>query len=221
MSDLILYNYFRSSTSYRVRIALNLKNLSYKYIPVHLVNGSGEQFSADYIKLNPQAEVPTLIHSGKSIGQSVAIIEYLDELFPQPLLYPKDPYTKARIRQFCEIINSFLHPLSNLKVLKKLEQDNGYDQKKKEQWIQHWSQIGFNSLEKLIDENSKFCFGNEITAGDVFLAPALFSANRFQVNLVGFKKILEIEQRLNQHPAFMDAHPLRQPDTPEFEKTLV
>jgi maleylacetoacetate isomerase len=221
MSELILYSYFRSSTSYRARIALNYKNLPYKYIPVHLTNNGGEQFLEEYKILNPLSEVPTLVHQGKSLSQSVAIIEYLDEVFPNPILYPRDPYRKARVRQFCEIINSFIHPLSNLKVLKKLETDNGYDQKKKEQWVKHWSQLGFSSLENLVDSNSKYCFGEEITAADVFLAPAIFSANRFQVNLVGYKKLLDIEQRLNEHPAFMDAHPLRQPDTPEFEKTLV
>lgn len=221
MQDLQLYSYFRSSTSYRVRIALNLKDLKYDYKSVHLLNSGGEQYSPNYRNLNPQSEVPTLVHKGRAISQSVAIIEYLEEIYPQPALFPKDPYEKAKVRQFCEIINSFLHPLSNLKVLKKLEADHGYDQNKKDLWVQHWSKQGLESLDSMIDSQSLYCFGDQVTAADIFLVPALFSANRFRVNLIGCKKLVEIESRLNQIPAFIEAHPLKQPDTPEFEKTLV
>ncbi len=215
MKSLVLYNYFRSSTSYRVRIALHYKNLDFKYEPVHLVNNGGEQFRSQYVALNPMAEVPTLIHDRKVIGQSMAIIEYLDEVFPQNPLFPKDPYVKAQVRQFCENINSFLHPLSNLKVLKKLENECQYDQQKKEAWIQHWSSHGLLALENLVTKtHGTYCFADNLTAADLFLAPALFSANRFNVDLTKYPILNRIDQHLNKLDCFIKAHPYNQPDSP-------
>lgn len=219
MNSLVLYNYFRSSTSYRVRIALHYKNLDFKYEPVHLVNNGGEQFSSQYLSLNQMAEVPTLVHNQKVISQSMAIIEYLDEVFPQNPLFPKDPYLKAQVRQFCEIINSFLHPLSNLKVLKKLETDCQYDQTKKEAWIQHWSSHGLVALEKLVKKtHGIYCFTDDITAADLFLAPALFSAKRFHVNLKNYLILNQIDDRLNKLDCFIKSHPFNQPDSPSEVK---
>jgi len=215
MDSLVLYNYYRSSTSYRVRIALHLKNLPFEYKAVHLLNNGGEQFSESYLKINPQAEVPTLIHNQKMIGQSMAIIEYLDEVFPQSPLFPNDSYKKAQVRQFCENINSFIHPVCNLKVLKKLELDCGYTQVQKEAWIQHWSGIGFNTLETIAKQTSgKYCFADQITAADLFLVPMMFSAKRFHVNLDKFVTLNEIASRLQSLEAFQKAHPSVQPDTP-------
>ena len=219
MNSLVLYNYFRSSTSYRVRIALHYKNLDFKYEPVHLVNNGGEQFKTQYLMLNPMAEVPTLIHNENMISQSMAIIEYLDEVFPQNPLFPKDPYAKAQVRQFCENINSFLHPLSNLKVLKKLEVDCHFDQLKKEAWIQHWSSHGFVALENLVKKtHGIYCFADNLTAADLFLAPALFSAKRFHVNLSNYPIMNQIDQSLNKLDCFIKAHPSNQPDTPSEVK---
>lgn len=215
MSSLILYNYFRSSTSYRVRIALHYKNLDFKYEPVHLLNNGGEQFNSQYMLLNPMAEVPTLIHDQKVISQSMAIIEYIDEVFPQNPIFPKDPYLKAQVRQFCENINSFLHPVCNLKVLRKLEIDCQYDQAMKEAWIQHWSRHGLPALESLVKKtHGAYCFSDKITAADLFLTPALFSAKRFHVNLENYPTLNQIDQRLNKLDFFIKAHPLNQPDTP-------
>lgn len=213
MASLILYNYFRSSTSYRARIALNLKNLPYEYRAVHLLKN--EQHSDEYRRLNPQGEVPSLVHEGRSIGQSLAILEYLEDVFPEPPLYPKDAYTKARVRQFCENINSYLHPLGNLKVMQYLEKKHGYDQAAKEAWIQHWSRPGYEVLEKMLEDSAgKYCFGDQITAADACLIPAVFSARRFNVDLAAYPIVNRVDRECQSHPAFQKAHPLNQPDTP-------
>jgi maleylacetoacetate isomerase len=216
MASLTLYNYFRSSTSYRTRIALHYKNLEFEYKPVHLLNNGGEQHSEDYKKMNSMAEVPTLVHDGKVMGQSMAIIEYLDEVFPKNPLFPKDPFKKTRVRQFCENINSFMHPLSNLKVLQYLEKNHQYDQAKKEEWVSHWLTKGFQALEQILkNEGGKFCFGNEVTAADMFLIPQIFSAERFKVSLEPFPLCRMINSECIKLESFKKAHPFRQPDTPE------
>lgn len=213
MSNLILYNYFRSSTSYRVRIALHLKNLPFEYRPVHLLKS--EQLSAEFKALNPQGEVPALVHDGKVIAQSLAILEYLDEVFGGPKLYPTDPVQRARVRQFCENINSFLHPVTNLKVMKELEVRNGYGPAQKEAWIHHWFGLALPVLEKTaMDSNGAYCFGDQITAADLCLVPALFGARRFNVNLDRYPVIRRIDRICQEHPAFLKAHPMRQPDAP-------
>ena len=219
MSKFILYNYFRSSTSYRARIALNLKGIAYEYKAVHLLNGGGEQHSAEYRRLNPQGEVPTLVHNGKAIAQSFAIIEYLEDVHKLPALFPEDPYLKAKVRQFCENINSFIHPLSNLKVLQKLEKDLKYTTEQKNEWVQHWYRQGFSALEEMLMEFSgTYCFGDQVTAADIMLIPCIFTAKRFQVNLDAYPLCLKINDNCLKLDAFKKAHPSRQPDTPEVDK---
>lgn len=209
-----LYNYFRSSTSYRARIALNLKGLPYEYKAVHLLKE--EQLSENFKRINPLGELPALIHDGKVISQSLAILEYLDEVFPQPSIYPGSAERRAHIRQFCENINSFLHPLGNLKVMKLLETQHGFDEAKKEAWYHHWYAIGLKTLEQMAQKNSgTWCFGNEITAADICLIPLLFSARRFKVPLDSFPLLVAIDAQAQTHEAFKRAHPFRQPDTPE------
>lgn len=209
-----LYNYFRSSTSYRARIALNLKGLPYEYKPIHLLKE--QQLSEDFKRINPLGEVPALIHDGKVISQSIAILEYLDEVFPEPRLYPGSAEHRAHIRQFCENINSFLHPLANLKVMKLLETKYGFDEDKKTAWYHHWYSLGLSTLEKMAGANGgPWCFGKEITAADVCLIPLLFSARRFNVPLASFPTLIKIDAQAQSHEAFRKAHPLRQPDTPE------
>jgi len=194
--------------------------LDFKYEPVHLVNNGGEQFSSQYLSLNPMAEVPTLIHDQKVLSQSMAIIEYLDEVFPQNSLFPTDLYLKAQVRQFCENINSFLHPVSNLKVLKKLEMDCKFDQLKKEQWIQHWSNHGFLALQNQVKKtHGLYCFGDHLTAADLFLAPAYFTAKRFHVDLTNYSILNQIDERLNKLECFQKAHPFNQPDSPAEVKS--
>lgn len=216
MASLILYNYFRSSTSYRARVALYHKNLDFEYRAVHLLNNGGEQNGASYKDLNAMGEVPTLVHNGQSIAQSVAIIEYLEEVFPQNPLFPKDPFEKAQVRQFCETINSFMHPLGNLKVLQYLEQHHHYTQLQKEEWFAHWNYRGYSALEKTLEKTSgTFCFGDQISAADVFLIPQMFASLRFNVDLKTYPLCEKIYNNCKTVTAFQKAHPLNQPDSPK------
>ncbi len=214
MTDLKLYNYFRSSPSYRVRIALHIKSLEFKYIPIHLLNNGGEQNSADYQKINPAREVPSLEHEGALISQSVAIIEYLDEAFPTPPLYPKELHRRARVRQLCEIINC-THPLQNLKVLQYLEKDLGINADQKNKWLSEWLHRSFQAYEEIIRHTGGiFSVGDQVTAADLFLIPQIFSAQRFNIDTTQYKLISKIEAACLQEEAFKQAHPLRQTDTP-------
>ena len=216
MDSLSLYNYFRSSTSYRVRIALEIKGLKYTYIPVHLLNNGGEQNTTEYRKLNPAGGVPSLQHNGKIISQSFAIIDYLESMFPEPALFPKDHYQSGKIRQFCETVNSDIHPLTNLKVMKFLETDFAFSTEQKVKWISKWVTDGLLALEKIVaPQAGLFCFGDTLTAADLFLIPQLFSANRFQVDISKFENLSRINEACLKKEAFAKAHPHRQSDTPE------
>lgn len=217
MENLNLYNYFRSSTSYRARIALELKHLKYTYTPVHLVNNGGEQNSVEYRNLNPIGGVPTLIHDGKTISQSFAIIEYLDEVFPaDPSFFSKDSYVKAKIKQACEVINADIHPLQNLKVTNYLERDLKLSAEQKNQWLSKWITEGLAAFEKTISPYAKqYCFGDQISAADIFLIPQLFTATRFNIDFSQFKLLSKINENCLALEAFKKAHPYRQPDTPE------
>ncbi len=221
MSPIKLYNYFRSSTSYRVRIALHLKNLDFEYIPVHLINNCGEQNSETYKKLNPSGGVPTLIHNNQIISQSFAIIEYLDEAFPQTYqLLPKDFFARAKIRQICESINADIHPLTNLKVMQHLEKNNHFNTDQKNQWIQKWIQQGLTAVEKILEITSKnYSFGDTVTMADLFIIPQIFSAERFHVDMAAFPRLKKINQDCLKLDAFKKAHPMNQIDTPPEPKT--
>lgn len=218
MSSIVLYNYFRSSTSYRVRLALHFKGLAFEYKPVNLLKG--EQHSADYRKINPLGGVPTLVHDNKIIPESFAIMEYLDEVFPSSPLFPKDAYLKARIRQVCEVVNSFMHPMGNLKTLQYLERFHNYSQEQKEAWVQHWTIQGLETLETTLKEFSgAYSFGNEITMADLFLVPQILTCHRFKVDLTKYPTLLRINQNCLDLEAFTKAHPFNQIDTPdEFKK---
>lgn len=212
--DLVLYSYYRSSTSYRVRIALHLKGLSFDYQPIHLVRDGGHQHASEYKDLNPMGEVPTLVHKGKPIAQSMAIIEYLDSVFPEMPLFPKDPYTCARVRQFCENINAGIHPITNLKVLQYLDSRLLINPEQKKEWLQHWIKKGLEACETLIKNTSgQYSFADEITAADTFLVPQVFSAQRF--GITDFSEYPSVE-RVNKNclklPAFHAAHPSHQID---------
>lgn len=214
MTDLKLYNYFRSSPSYRVRIALHLKGLEFKYIPIHLLNNGGEQNSADYQKINPAREVPSIEHEGAVISQSVAIIEYLDEAFPTPMLYPKELHRRARVRQLCEIINC-THPLQNLKVLQYLEKDLNVASEQKNKWLSEWMHRCFQAYEDIIRHTSgTYSVGDQVTAADLFLIPQIFSAQRFNIDTSQYKLITKVEASCLKLEAFQKAHPLKQVDTP-------
>lgn len=215
MSDFVLYNYFRSSTSYRVRIALHHKGLSFEYIPVHLLSNGGEQHKAQYRSLNPIGEVPTLVHKGQAIAQSMCIIEYLDEVVPQKNLFPKDPFKKSKVRQVCENINCSIHPLQNLKTLQFLEKEFGFDQDKKNKWTHEWIDRGLIATEKILQDSAgRFAFGDDMTAADLFIVPQLFSADRFGVNIRNYSLLYRLFEECNKQDAFFKAHPYRQMDTP-------
>lgn len=210
-----LYSYYRSSSSYRVRIALNLKNLDYEIIPIHLLKEGGEQFSPDFKKINPAAKIPVINYDGHIIAQSIAIIEYLDETFPSIPLYPENPVQKAKVRQLCEIINSDIQPLQNLAVLKKLVADYGISEEKKEDWIRHWISLGFHSFESLVATTAgQFCIGDKPSAVDCFLIPQVYNAHRFSMDLKPFPTIERIHREAAQLDPFIAAHPDNQPDSP-------
>lgn len=211
-----LYSYFRSSSSYRVRIALNLKNLDYQIVPIHLLKDGGEQFKSEFKKLNAAQRIPAIDIDGAIVSQSVAIMEFLESQFPQPALYPSDPLKKAHCRQLIEIINSDIQPLQNLSVLKKLVIDYGFDESKKEDWIRHWIRLGFNSFESLLSKTSgQFCLDDKPGVADCYLAPQVFNAQRFNLDMNPYPRIRSIYQNCMELEAFQKAAPENQPDTPK------
>lgn len=215
MKKLKLYSYFRSSTSFRVRIALNFKNLDYDYEPVHLLNNGGEQHSDLYRQLNPMGGVPTLVSGNKVLSQSAAIIQYLEDEFPQPALLPNDHFLKAKIRQFCDNINCEMHPLQNLRVLQYLSREYKVEGPQQTAWIHHWMRQGFQATETMLDEFSAlYCFGDSITMADVFLAPQCVTAQRFEFPIGDYPKTSKVFDRLMEIESFQKAHPSVQPDSP-------
>lgn len=217
MSNLKLYNYFRSSTSYRARIALALKELTYEYAPVHLINNGGEQNSAQYRTLNPIGGVPTLQHGEIIISQSMAIAEYIEDVFKSgQQLFPNSVGVKAKVRQVCELINADIHPLQNLKVTQFLEKNLNLSAEAKQAWLDKWIGDGLIALEKTITPSAQaFAFGNEVTLADAFIVPQLFSAKRFNVDTTRFEKLSRVDESCQKLKAFQTAHPLRQIDTPK------
>lgn len=208
-----LYNAFRSSASYRVRIALNLKELDYEYRAVHL--GGGEQFKAEFCGMNPQSLVPVLQDGDDLVTQSLAIIEYLDETHPQPPLLPSQPAARARVRSLALAVACEIHPLNNLRVLNYLTKQLGVSEDTKNAWYHHWVALGLQALETRVAgsrETGKFCHGDMPGLADCFLIPQLFNARRFQCDVSGFPTLLRIEQNCLALPAFQRAAPAQQPD---------
>lgn len=205
-----LYDYYRSSASFRVRIALNLKGLDYEIIPVHLVNNGGEQFYADYQAKNPQSLVPTLHDDNHFITQSLAIIEYLNDTHPTPALLPEDPYQKAFARSLALQITADIHPLNNLRVLNFLKNEIKISDEQKTKWYQHWIQIGLSALEKNLQTaklSGDFCVGNTISIADICLAPQMYNARRFACDLSAYPTLVQIDANCQKHPAFIKACP--------------
>ncbi len=212
-NEILLYNYFRSSASYRVRIALHFKNVPFKYMPIHLVKNGGEQYSAEYKKLNPQSTVPCLVRNGLPLSQSMAIIQYLEDVCPDPRLFPTDPYEKALVIQICEAINSGLQPLQNLSVLNKIESQFKAANEDKNLWVQHWSQLVLTSVEEILKKTAgQYAFGDELTAADCFIVPQIFSAKRFNVDFNSYETIKRVYAQALEHPAVQMAAPEKQPD---------
>ncbi|MBK4999089.1 maleylacetoacetate isomerase [Pseudomonas sp. S31] len=206
-----LYGYYRSTSSYRVRIALALKGLDYQALPVNLLKG--EQRGSDYLALNPQGRVPALrTDQGDLLLQSPAIIEYLEELQPQPALLPADPVGRARARAVAAIIGCDIHPLHNVSVLNRLRAA-GQDEAQVNAWIGHWIGQGLAAVEQLIGDQG-FCLGAEPGLADLYLIPQVYAAERFNIDLGGYPRIRRVVALAAEHPAFIVAHPSRQVDTP-------
>ncbi len=211
---MIYHGYFRSSSSYRLRIAFGLKGLDPEFRSVHLTRNGGEQKSDAYKALNPQGLVPTLEHDGEIFTQSPAILEWLDEQYPAPKLLPEDATLRAHVRAFCNVIACEIHPLQNLRVLQYLEANYGQALEGKEAWCQRWIGDGLATCEALIAKRpqSDFCFGDAPGMADVYLVPQVFSAARFKVDLSGMPNVRRIFANCEALPAFADAHPSKQPD---------
>lgn len=212
-----LHNYWRSSASWRVRIALAYKNVPYEYVTVNL--GKDEHLTDDYKKVNVFHEAPTLEVDGAFIGQSLAIIEWLEEKFPTPTLLPGSSLQRARIRQVAEVVNSGIHPLQNMRVVKKLKTDYGADEAKQTEWRVWAIARGFEGLEALLKETAgKCCVGDELSLADCCVVPQVNNARRFKVDLTPYPTILRLETALLEHPAIAATHPKRQIDTPADQR---
>lgn len=210
MSQLKLYNYWRSSTSYRTRIALQLKNIPFDYIPVNLLKD--ESSAESYLALNPSGGVPALVDGGVSIGQSLAIIDYLEQKYPEPSLLPKDPAQRARVMQIAYIVACDMHQFANLQVLNYVVAKAG--EAEKLPWIHHWMKQSLQAIEALLQDKQtgKFCHGDTPTLADVCLIPQLYAAKRFEVDLTPYPKVRMVDANCLAHPAFIKAHPDQQPD---------
>ena len=208
---MILHGYFRSSASWRVRIALGLKGLSAQTVSHHL--RKGEQRASDFLGLNPQGLVPALVlDNGAVLTQSLAMIEYLDETHPEPALLPKDALRRAKVRAFAEAIACDLHPVQNLKVLQALRA-GGFSEDAVNAWARQVNAEGLDACEKLLaDEQGPFCFGATPTLADICLVPQLGNARRFGADVSGWTKLLRAEAACRELPAFQAAAPDRQPD---------
>jgi maleylacetoacetate isomerase len=209
MSRPVLYDYQRSSAAYRVRIALNLKGVDYESRPVNLLEG--EQKDAEYRELNPQGLVPMLEIDGHRLTQSLSIIVYLDQLFPDPPLVPRDPADGAHVRAMALSIACDIHPLNNLRVLKYLSGPLGIPQEQRDAWYAHWITEGFTALETMAKPGAgRFLFGDQPTIVDVCLVPQMFNARRFNVPIDDYPTLLRADENANRIEAFAAAHPDRQ-----------
>ena len=206
---LALYTYWRSSAAYRVRIALNLKELPYETVPVHLVRGGGEQRSNDYLSINPQGLVPTLVHGDVVLTQSLAICEYLDERFPRYPLLPEGAHERAQVRSLALQIACEIHPLNNLRVQRYLQQEGSVDSLA---WMTHWMQKGFAALEKRLAAGNLGSWHERPGLFECFLVPQVYNARRYAVDMAPYPEIRRIVERCNGLPAFQQAVPDAQPD---------
>jgi maleylacetoacetate isomerase len=209
MTRPILYDYYRSSAAYRVRIALNLKAVDYESRPVNLPES--EQRGDDYRELNPQGLIPMLEIDGHRLTQSLAIMVYLDQAFPDPPLVPRDPADGAHVRAMALSVACDIHPLNNLRVLKYLKGQLGHSQEDVDTWYAHWIVEGLNALEATAKAGAGgFLFGDEPTIADVCLVPQLYNARRFNVPLGAYPTLLRADENANKLEAVAAAHPDRQ-----------
>ena len=207
-----LYSYFRSSAAYRVRIALNLKGLPYEMVPMHLTKDGGHQRKPEFRAVNPQMRVPALaLASGEVLTQSLAIIEYLDEIHPEPPLLPKDALARAKVRAIAQMVACDIHPLNNLIVLQYLKRTLKHEQPEIDTWYHHWVTDGFTAIEQMLAGGPYAC-GAHVSLADVCLVPQVANARRFKVPLDKFPKIVAVDAACLKLSAFDKAQPENQPD---------
>jgi len=212
-----LYDYWRSSASYRVRIALNLKGLAYQQVPIRLARDGGEQQQAAFLALNPQGLVPVLQHGERVVRQSLAIIEYLDEVQPSPPLLPGSARDRARVRAMAQLVACDIHPLCNLRVLGYLERELGVGEEARLAWMRHWIASGLAAFEAQVFEHPStgdYCEGEMPGLADCCLVPQLYNARRHGLDLSPYPNLCRIDANCNALPAFDAARPERQPDAP-------
>jgi maleylacetoacetate isomerase len=208
-----LYGFFRSSAAFRVRIALNLKKLDYETVPIHLRRN--DQSRPEYLGVNPQGLVPTLEDGGQRLTQSLAIIEYLEEIYPDPPLLPRTPEDRAHVRALAEIVACDIHPINNLRVLRYLTHSLGHDETAIGAWYNYWIAVGFQAMERLLAGDSRtgtFCYGDAPGLADVTLVPQVVNAERYRLDLTPYPTITRIFESCMKLGPFMAAHPNEQPD---------
>ncbi|XP_020775346.1 maleylacetoacetate isomerase isoform X2 [Boleophthalmus pectinirostris] len=205
----VLHGYFRSSCSWRVRIAFALKGIEYDQVPVNLIKDGGQQYTPQYKELNPMQQVPAVEIDGMTISQSLTIIQYIDETRPGTPLLPVDPKKRVQVRMISDLIASGIQPLQNLYVLQKIGEE-------KVPWAQHFINRGFQALEPILKETAgKYCVGDEISMADICLVPQVYNAERFKVDIEPYPTIKRLNATLVEIDAFRTSHPSRQPDTPD------
>lgn len=207
-----LYGYWRSSAAWRVRIALALKGLTAEAVPVHLTREGGEQKQPDYLARNPQALVPALEVDGQVLTQSLAIVEWLNEVHPEPPLLPADPFARAQVRAFALAIACEIHPLQNLRVQQYLRREMGQDQAAIDAWLTRWIGQGLEACEALLPHTGAFAFGDTPGLADIVLVPQLYSADRFGVSTAQLPRLTALREAYAAHPAFAVTHPSKQED---------
>lgn len=207
-----LYSFFNSSTSYRVRIVLALKKLDFNFNPVNI--RVLEHKEPGYVEKNPGASVPLLVDDGFQLGQSMAIIDYLDAKYPEPRLIPQDLETRARVLEISNLISCDMHPLNNLRVLKYLVKELGVSDEAKTTWYNHWIAEGFQSLEKMLERTGSgdYCVGGQVTLADCCLVPQVANASRMGCDLTSFPRVMAVYNHCSTLPAFQQAAPANQPD---------
>jgi maleylacetoacetate isomerase len=214
MAEFVLYGYFRSSAAFRARIALNLKGIVPQTRYVHLLKDGGEQHASAYRAVNPQGLIPALVHDGHTLTQSLAIIEYLDEIVPEPALLPKTALARARVRAIAYAIACDIHPVNNLRINNYLRDVIGAGEEARLDWNQHWIATNFTALETLLQgpETGAFCHGDTPTLADICLIPQCANARRVKLDIAAWPTIARIEAHALSTPAFDAALPKNQPD---------
>jgi maleylpyruvate isomerase len=209
-----LYDYWRSSAAYRVRIGLNLKGVAYEAIPINIVPGKDEQLTASYRAKNPQMRVPALETEHGVLTQSLAILAWLDTMYPDPALLPADPWAAAQARSFALTIATDIHPLNNLGPLAWLREKRGADDAATGEWYRHWIRLGFEALEAQMAQRpeTEFAFGDAPSIADICLAPQCYNARRFKFDFAPFPRLAALDERARAHPAFIKAAPENQKD---------